>query len=280
MHVKGFTARHPGVPRHLRGTYAGLIAPAALAHLRRLGVTAVELMPIHHFVADKHLRDRGPRRVRLVLGVHRAQLVNAVEAGERFRDLRADVGDLDERHGHDADVEHVAEQLAGGHVTGQDRAAAEEQDHHADQPHDHGRDRGHRGEVKKQQHQPDLCWRQTMSDVQISESKARDAALEAEERLHESRRSFLKTIGAGAAAAAAGVGGTTFPTAAFAYGGPYANAFVLDRSRTYMNIGTTGSVSRFASVSTANRPATISTTAAAPLPAFHPAPVAEGSAAA
>lgn len=83
-----------------------------------------------------------------------------------------------------------------------------------------------------------------MSEVQISESKARDAVLEAEERLHESRRSFLKTLGVGAAAAAAGVGGTTFPTEAFAYGGPYANAFVLDRSRTYMNIGTTGSTPR------------------------------------
>ena len=59
MHVKGFTARHPAVPRHLRGTYAGLVAPAALAHLRELGVTAVELMPIHHFVTEKHLRDRG-----------------------------------------------------------------------------------------------------------------------------------------------------------------------------------------------------------------------------
>src|SRR5687767_4871670 len=58
MHVKGFTARHPGVPKHMRGTYAGLVAPAALAHLRDLGVTAVELMPIHHFVADKHLRER------------------------------------------------------------------------------------------------------------------------------------------------------------------------------------------------------------------------------
>ncbi|HXH82571.1 MAG TPA: glycogen debranching protein GlgX, partial [Candidatus Tectomicrobia bacterium] len=59
VHVKGFTARHPDVPRHLRGTYAGLVSPPALAHLRRLGVTAVELMPIHHSVADKHLVDRG-----------------------------------------------------------------------------------------------------------------------------------------------------------------------------------------------------------------------------
>ena len=59
MHVKGFTARHPDVAKHLRGTYAGLVAPAALDYLRDLGVTAVELMPIHHFVGDKHLRDRG-----------------------------------------------------------------------------------------------------------------------------------------------------------------------------------------------------------------------------
>jgi isoamylase len=49
MHVKGFTRRHPDVPPELRGTYAGLAHPAALEHLRRLGVTAVELLPIHQF---------------------------------------------------------------------------------------------------------------------------------------------------------------------------------------------------------------------------------------
>jgi glycogen operon protein len=58
-HVKGFTARHPGVPKELRGTYAGLAAPAAIEHLSRLGVTAVELMPVHHFVRDRHLAERG-----------------------------------------------------------------------------------------------------------------------------------------------------------------------------------------------------------------------------
>jgi glycogen operon protein len=58
-HVKGFTARHPDVPKDVRGTYAGLASPAVLAHLRSLGVTAVELMPIHHSVVDKHLIDRG-----------------------------------------------------------------------------------------------------------------------------------------------------------------------------------------------------------------------------
>jgi glycogen operon protein len=59
VHVKGFTARHPDVPKGLRGTYAGLASPAAVDYLRRLGVTAVELLPIHQFVADKHLVDRG-----------------------------------------------------------------------------------------------------------------------------------------------------------------------------------------------------------------------------
>ncbi|HEX9419597.1 MAG TPA: glycogen debranching protein GlgX, partial [Methylomirabilota bacterium] len=59
VHVKGFTARHPQVPPELRGTYAGLASPPALEHLTRLGVTAVELLPVHHALADKHLVDRG-----------------------------------------------------------------------------------------------------------------------------------------------------------------------------------------------------------------------------
>jgi isoamylase len=59
LHVKGFTCKHPGVPPALRGTYAGLASPAAIAHLKRLGVTAVELMPIHHRVDDRHLIERG-----------------------------------------------------------------------------------------------------------------------------------------------------------------------------------------------------------------------------
>jgi glycogen operon protein len=59
LHVKGFTARHPAVPKELRGTYAGLAAPASVDYLRRLGVTAVELMPVHQFVRDHHLGERG-----------------------------------------------------------------------------------------------------------------------------------------------------------------------------------------------------------------------------
>jgi glycogen operon protein len=59
LHVKGFTARHPEVPEGLRGTYAGLATTPAIDHLRRLGVTAVELMPVHTFVDERHLVDRG-----------------------------------------------------------------------------------------------------------------------------------------------------------------------------------------------------------------------------
>ena len=55
LHVKGFTAQHPGIPPALRGTYAGLGHPAAIRYLRDLGVTAVELMPVHHFVSEPHL---------------------------------------------------------------------------------------------------------------------------------------------------------------------------------------------------------------------------------
>lgn len=59
-HVKGFTNRHPEIPLALRGTYAGMAHPAAIQHLQRLGITAVELMPIHHFLANPgHLVDKG-----------------------------------------------------------------------------------------------------------------------------------------------------------------------------------------------------------------------------
>jgi isoamylase len=60
-HVKGLTARHPEVPPELRGTYAGLVDPAILAHLKRLGVTAIELMPVHQFIQDHQLLQRGLR---------------------------------------------------------------------------------------------------------------------------------------------------------------------------------------------------------------------------
>lgn len=59
LHVKGFTNLHPGVPKELRGTYAGLTCQAIIDYLNSLKITAVELMPVHHFVDDKHLIERG-----------------------------------------------------------------------------------------------------------------------------------------------------------------------------------------------------------------------------
>ncbi|MEW6365087.1 MAG: glycogen debranching protein GlgX [Acidobacteriota bacterium] len=59
LHVNGFTRQHLGVRERLRGTYSGLASEAAIRHLKELGVTAVELMPVHHHVDDRHLVDRG-----------------------------------------------------------------------------------------------------------------------------------------------------------------------------------------------------------------------------
>ena len=58
-HVKGFTELHPDVPPELRGTYAGMTCEPVIDYIKRLGVTAVELLPIHHFVNDRHLKERG-----------------------------------------------------------------------------------------------------------------------------------------------------------------------------------------------------------------------------
>jgi len=61
LHVRGFTMRHPGVAPPLRGTYAGLASAPVIEHLRRLGVTTVELMPMHAFVDERRLVERGQR---------------------------------------------------------------------------------------------------------------------------------------------------------------------------------------------------------------------------
>ncbi|HEV7767222.1 MAG TPA: glycogen debranching protein GlgX [Thermoanaerobaculia bacterium] len=60
-HVKGFTMRHPGIPENLRGTYAGLAHPAAIRYLTQLGVTAIEVLPVHQFIHSKDLLERGLR---------------------------------------------------------------------------------------------------------------------------------------------------------------------------------------------------------------------------
>jgi isoamylase len=59
LHVRGFTKRHPGIPEDLRGSYLGLASEAAIEHLLKLGVTAVELLPVHHHIDDWHLVKGG-----------------------------------------------------------------------------------------------------------------------------------------------------------------------------------------------------------------------------
>src|SRR5919201_2688808 len=59
LHIKGLTVRHPDVPQAQQGTYSGLISPEVIEYLHALGITAVELMPVHQFVADRPLVERG-----------------------------------------------------------------------------------------------------------------------------------------------------------------------------------------------------------------------------
>jgi isoamylase len=58
MHVKGFSHLNTKIPEHLRGTYAGLAHPASINYLKELGITAVELLPVHHFISDRHLHEK------------------------------------------------------------------------------------------------------------------------------------------------------------------------------------------------------------------------------
>lgn len=59
MHVKGFSKLNPAIPEEMRGTYAAIAHPASIGYLKKLGITAVELMPVHHFVADQGLVEKG-----------------------------------------------------------------------------------------------------------------------------------------------------------------------------------------------------------------------------
>ena len=58
-HVKGLTERHPGIPEEIRGTYSAVAHPVIIEHLKKLGVTAIELMPVHQFVDDSTLQEKG-----------------------------------------------------------------------------------------------------------------------------------------------------------------------------------------------------------------------------
>lgn len=57
-HVKGFTTQHPDIPEEIRGTYTALGHPVTISYLQSLGITAIELLPIHHFITDRHLQEK------------------------------------------------------------------------------------------------------------------------------------------------------------------------------------------------------------------------------
>ena len=75
-HVKGLTKLHPGIPEKIRGTYAAVGHPAMLEHYHKLGVTAVELMPVHQFVQDEYLVSRGLRNY---LGLQHNSILRAAQ---------------------------------------------------------------------------------------------------------------------------------------------------------------------------------------------------------
>jgi glycogen operon protein len=106
VHVKGFTALHPDVPELLRGTYSGLAHPAAIEHLTELGVTTVELLPVHQFVHDAHLVDRGLRNYWgynsiAYFAPHNEYAANG-QRGEQVTEFKAMVRAL-----HEADLEVI-----------------------------------------------------------------------------------------------------------------------------------------------------------------------------
>jgi isoamylase len=91
LHVRGFTKNHPAIPPELRGTYTGLAHPAAIDHLRSLGVTAVELLPIHHFVTEPQLQRRGHRNYwgYNTVGFFAPHAAYAANQGDAVREFKA-----------------------------------------------------------------------------------------------------------------------------------------------------------------------------------------------
>jgi len=105
-HVKGMTMAHPGVPEAIRGTYAGLAHPVVIEHLKKLGITAIELMPVHQFMQDQTLLDKGLRNYWGYnsfgfLAPH-AEYAQPAPAGAAVSEFKAMVRDM-----HDAGIEVI-----------------------------------------------------------------------------------------------------------------------------------------------------------------------------
>ncbi|MDQ4501914.1 glycogen debranching protein GlgX [Sinomonas sp. ASV322] len=105
-HVKGLTQLHPEVPENQRGTYAGVAHPAVVAHLKKLGVTALELMPVHQFVDDNTLQEKGLHNYwgynTIGFFAPHAGYSSAGDLGSQVQEFKAMVRTL-----HEADIEVI-----------------------------------------------------------------------------------------------------------------------------------------------------------------------------
>ncbi len=106
-HVRGLTMQHPELPDELRGTYTGLAHPVMIEHYKRLGITAVELMPVHEFLNDHHLQEKGLSNywgynTIAFLAPHHAYATAGSRPGAQVHEFKAMVRDL-----HDADIEVI-----------------------------------------------------------------------------------------------------------------------------------------------------------------------------
>ncbi len=106
VHVKGFTKRNPDIPPDLRGTYAGLAHPVVVDYLKHLGVTAVELMPVHQFVHDRQLIDKGLRNYwgynSICFFAPHNEYCSIGQQGQQVQEFKQMVHDL-----HEADIEVI-----------------------------------------------------------------------------------------------------------------------------------------------------------------------------
>ena len=121
VHVKGFTARHPDIPAALRGTYAGFASPASIDYLRALGVTAVELLPVHHAVTEAAVAARGVTNYwgynTLAFFAPDARYSGQGDRGEQVREFKAMVKTL-HRAGIEVILDVVYNHTAEGDHTG------------------------------------------------------------------------------------------------------------------------------------------------------------------
>jgi len=120
-HVRGLTIAHPDIPEELRGTYTGLAHPVMVDHLRALGVTAVELMPVHEFVTDHHLAQRGLANywgynTVAFLAPHHGYATPAGRPGAQVQEFKAMVRAL-----HEAGIEVILDVVYNHTAEGSDR---------------------------------------------------------------------------------------------------------------------------------------------------------------